>query len=106
MNRIYLNRLRREKTAESAMQGHRKRDFVPTHWSLGLGLGFDGLSQKAGWISPSPNVVIVKEENPGVKYYRASPFFSTTSPTLVMGRNRPHLPARSRRNHRPAEYRV
>jgi hypothetical protein len=30
--------------------------------------------------------------------------FSTTSPALVIDWNRPHLPVRSHRNHRPAEY--
>jgi hypothetical protein len=42
----------------------------------------------------------------GVQHTKLLSFFSTTSPALVMGRNRPHLPARRRRNHLPAEYRV
>jgi hypothetical protein len=81
-----------------------------------------GLLQKAGpalSLSMSLDKPITKYSNCGIGESRESSISRlyvemgvwnaellslTTSPTLVMGRNRSHPLARSRRSHRPAEY--
>jgi hypothetical protein len=92
----------------------------PDQWSLDL--GFDGPYKKPAqywaypwaWTSPVTNCGSCergepREPNIGILYVETGAwniellsFFSTTSPVLVIGRNRPYLPARRRRNHRPA----
>jgi hypothetical protein len=68
-------------------------------------MGLDKPFTKCGNCERESNISRLYVEM-GVQNTKLLSFFSTTSPALVMGRNRPHLPARRRRDHRPAEYRV